>query len=67
MGFLEDPAQSVQDADGLIEEITTALLKSFQERRLVLAADWQNGGTGTEELRLALRRYRAFLGVLLPE
>lgn len=67
VGFLEDPAQSVQDADGLIEEITTALLKSFQERRLDLAADWQNGGTGTEELRLALRRYRAFVGVLLSE
>lgn len=67
VGFVEDPAASVRDADGLIDEIASALLTSFQERRIDLAAAWQNGSPGTEELRLALRRYRSFIGVILPK
>ena len=64
---MEDPAASVRDADKLIDEIATALLESFQARRADLAADWQHGSPGTEELRLSLRRYRAFIGVILPK
>ncbi|MEY9933076.1 hypothetical protein ABH926_007729 [Catenulispora sp. GP43] len=67
VGFVEDPAESVRDADRLIDEIATALLSSFQARRTDLAVDWQHGSPGTEELRLALRRYRAFIGVILPK
>jgi len=67
VGFIEDPAESVRDADGFIAEIATALLSSFQARRTDLAAAWQRDSPGTEELRQALRRYRAFLGVILPE
>jgi hypothetical protein len=67
VGFVEDPAASVRNADGLIGEIATALLESFQARRADLAADWQHTSPGTEELRLALRRYRAFIGVILPK
>jgi len=66
IGFVEDPSKSVRDADGLLDEIASALLESFQERRADLAAGWQNGSPGTEELRLALQRYRAFVGVVLP-
>ncbi|MBS2533640.1 hypothetical protein KGQ20_12750 [Catenulispora sp. NF23] len=67
VGFVEDPPQSVRDADQLIDEIAAALLEAFQARRTDLAADWQDGSPGTEELRLALRRYRAFVGVILPK
>ena len=67
VGFVEDPAQSVRDADGLIDEIAAALLSSVQARKTDLAAGWQQGSPGTEELRLALRRYRAFIGVILPK
>lgn len=66
-GFVEDPAQSVHDADGLIDEIAAALLSSLQARKTDLAAGWQQGSPGTEELRLALRRYRTFIGVILPK
>lgn len=66
VGFVEDPAQSVRDADSLIDEIAAALLSSFQARKTDLAAGWQHDSPGTEELRLALRRYRAFVGVILP-
>lgn len=65
--FVEDPAASVRDADRLIDEIAAALLNSFQARKTDLAADWQHGSPGTEELRHALRRYRAFIGVILPK
>lgn len=65
--FVDDPAESVRDADRLIEEIAAALLGSFQSRRTDLAVDWQHGSPGTEELRLALRRYRDFIGVILPK
>ena len=67
VGFVEDPAESVRDADRLIDEIAAALLGSFQSRRSDLAVDWQHGSPGTEELRLALRRYRDFIGVILPK
>ena len=66
-GFVEDPAQSVREADRLINEIAAALQSSFQARRTDLAADWQDGSPGTEGLRMALRRYRAFIGVILPK
>jgi hypothetical protein len=36
----------------------------FQERRSELAAAWQDGQPDTEQLRLALRQYRSFMGVV---
>jgi len=66
-GFVEDPAESVHDADRLLDEMAAALLSSFQARRTDLAVDWQQGSPGTEQLRLALRRYRDFVGVILAK
>ena len=66
VSFVEDPRASVQDADALIHEITDALHASLQERRGDLAAAWQHGQPDTEGLRLALRQYRSFIGVVLP-
>jgi len=34
---------------------------------VLVAADWQHGSPGTEQLRLSLRRYRAFIGGILPK
>jgi hypothetical protein len=67
VGFVEDPAMSVRDADALVQEIADTLLAAFAARRTTLAADWQHGTPDTEELRLALRRYRSFIGVILPK
>lgn len=66
VSFVEDPRTSVEDADALIQEIATALIASLQERRSELAAAWQDGAPDTEQLRLALRQYRSFMGVVLP-
>lgn len=67
VGFVEDPAKSVSDADALIQEIADSLHNTLAARRADLAADWQHGTPDTEQLRLALRRYRSFLGVILPK
>jgi hypothetical protein len=67
VGFVEDPAESVRDADALIQEIADTLTTAFAARRTELAAGWQHGTPDTEELRLALRRYRSFIGVILPK
>jgi hypothetical protein len=66
VSFVEDPHASVQDADALVGQIATTLLASVQQRRSQLAAGWQHGEPDTQALRLALRQYRSFIGVILP-
>jgi len=63
--FVEDPAQSVRDADALIEDISAAYVSAIAERRNTLNATWQNDA-GTEEMRRAVLQYRSLLGVILP-
>jgi hypothetical protein len=66
IGFVEDPAQSVRDADALIKDISTAYVTAITERRGALSTSWQNIDAGTEEMRQAVLQYRALLGVVLP-
>ena len=66
LSFIEDPRKAAQDADTLIQGIIATLLESLEDRRSELAAGWVNAATDTEQLRLALRQYRSFIGVLLP-
>lgn len=65
IGFVEDPAQSVRDADALIEDISAAYVSAIAERRDALNATWQNDA-GTEEMRRAVLQYRSLLSVILP-
>ncbi len=67
IGFVEDPAKSVRAAGQLVDDIAHAYAKAFSERRAELDVSPRNGEPTTEELRLALRRYRAFLTVALPK
>lgn len=64
--FPDDPRGCVQDADGLIEEISTALAAGIGEHRSRLAAAWQDGRPDVEELEKSLQEYRAFIGMLIP-
>jgi hypothetical protein len=66
ISFVEDPAAAVESADALAQEISTAILSSIEHRSSELAADGR-AAADTEQLRLALRQYRAYIGVLLPE
>lgn len=65
-GFVDDPKQAVQQADELVAAVISALATTFAEHKGDLEAQWQQGEPATEELRIALRRYRSFFDQLLP-
>ena len=64
--FVDDPRSAVKDADELVANAIKRLAESFAEQRGGLEQQWDRGGdVSTEDLRLALRRYRAFFQRLL--
>jgi len=64
--FVDEPRRAVEQADGLVAEVMQRLATVFADERKRLEQQWDRGGeTDTEELRLALRRYRAFFDRLL--
>jgi len=64
--FVDDPGDSVKQADQLVEDVIQNITKSFAGRRGSLERQW-NGGekASTEDLRLALKQYRSFFDRLL--
>jgi len=65
-GFVDDPRVSVQHADELVATAIKKLAESFAEERAKLEQEWSKGNkVSTEDLRQALRRYRAFFHRLL--
>lgn len=64
--FVDDPSGCVQKADGLVEEVIEQLTSRFADTRSHLEAQWARGETAsTEDLRVALTRYREFFQRLL--
>jgi hypothetical protein len=64
--FVDDPADCVQKADSLVTEVVEQLTTAFSEARSRLEAQWARGEqASTEDLRLALTRYREFFQRLL--
>ncbi|WP_433270298.1 hypothetical protein ACQPZF_09370 [Actinosynnema sp. CS-041913] len=64
--FVDDPRDAVQRADELVAQVIQSLATTFAEHKRSLEGQWQQGGQAdTEELRLALRRYRSFFDRLL--
>jgi hypothetical protein len=66
VSFVDDPGIALESAYTLTQEIGVTLLKSFEDRSTELAAEWR-AATDTEQLRLALKRFRSFIGVILPK
>ena len=65
-GFVDEPQAAVQQADELVAGAMKRLAESFAEQRNALERQWDRGGdVSTEDLRLALRKYRAFFERLL--
>ncbi|MER5484333.1 hypothetical protein ABT024_14085 [Streptomyces sp. NPDC002812] len=65
-GFVDDPRESVREADALVASVMQHLAGTFAERKGALEEQWQSGGeVATEDLRLALQRYRSFFNRLL--
>jgi len=64
--FIDDPRSAVQHADELVASAIKKLAESFASERQGLEQQWAQGGdASTEDLRLALRKYRAFFQRLL--
>lgn len=65
-GFVDEPRQAVEQADALVAELMKRLAQTFADERAKLEAQWGQGDdVGTEELRIALQRYRSFFERLL--
>jgi hypothetical protein len=65
-GFVDEPRQTVEGADKLVASVMQRLAEGFAKERLGLEKQWDRGdNVSTEDLRLALQRYRSFFGRLL--
>jgi hypothetical protein len=58
--FVDDPRASVERAAGLVNDQVEELVQSVRQWHRSMQAGWQAEYAGTEELRLALQRYRTF-------
>jgi hypothetical protein len=66
VGFVDEPRRAVEQADGLVAAAMKRLAEIFAEERSRLEGQWDRGDSvSTEDLRLALRRYRSFFGRVL--
>jgi len=65
-GFVDEPRKAVQEADALVALVMKRLSEVFTDERGTLERQWGKGDQiSTEDLRVALRRYRSFFERLL--
>ena len=66
VGFVDEPRGSVQQADALVAELMQRLAQTFSDERTSLESQWEQGAdVSTEDLRVAMQRYRSFFDRLL--
>ena len=73
--FVDDPRNAVEQAESLVEQVSTQLTEAIAARRSELHSRWSRDGGGvsaahddgvaTEDLRTALQEYRRVLNQLL--
>ena len=65
-GFVDEPRRAVEQADSLVAEVIQRLASVFADERSTLEGQWDRGDDiSTEDLRVALQRYRSFFDRLL--
>ena len=65
-GFVDRPRESVEQADALVADLMQRLAAGFSNERSRLERQWDGGDdVSTEDLRVALTRYRSFFQRLL--
>lgn len=65
-GFVDEPRWAVQEADKLVATAVDRITEGLARERSSLESQWGRGDeVSTEDLRLALQRYRAFFDRLL--
>ena len=66
IGFVDDPRAAVRNADELVAQVLHTLAGSFAEQRSHIESALGGEGQGnTENMRIALQRYRSFFQRLL--
>jgi hypothetical protein len=66
VGFIDEPRRAVEEADSLVAGAMKRLAEVFAEERARLESQWDRGdNVSTEDLRIAMRRYRSFFRRLL--
>src|SRR5215831_3849388 len=64
--FVDEPRKAVQQADALVDETVKRLSTLFSQERDRLEEAWERkDNVSTEDLRIALRRYRSFFDRML--
>jgi hypothetical protein len=64
--FVDEPRKAVEQADSLVAAAMKRLAEVFAEERSKLEGHWDRGDSiSTEDLRVALQRYRSFFQRLL--
>jgi hypothetical protein len=64
--FVDQPRECVERADTLVADLMQRLAAGFSQEREQLEAQWDKGDdVSTEDLRVALTRYRSFFDRLL--
>ena len=65
-GFVDEPKQSVERADALVSDAVERMTAGFASARTRLEEQWAQGEeASTEDLRVALTRYRSFFNRVL--
>jgi len=65
-GFVDEPRKAVEQADELVANAIKRLAEVFAGERQKLEGEWdKNDNVSTEDLRVALRKYRSFFDRLL--
>src|ERR1700693_1665563 len=65
-GFVDEPRRTVEEADRLVAAVMQRLAEGFANERSGLEKQWESGdNVSTEDLRVALQRYRSFFDRLL--
>lgn len=63
--FVDDPIDSIRQADMLLREVTELVMRRLHDERARLGSLWEaQEDTSTEDLRLALRGYQGFFDQL---
>jgi Lon protease-like protein len=64
--FVDDPRVAVKEADDLVADVIKNITRTFSDERMTLENQWKSGDrVSTEDLRVALQRYRSFFNRLL--
>jgi hypothetical protein len=64
--FVDEPRGAVEQADALVAEVMRQLAETFASERAQMEEEWHAGDqVSTEDLRIALKRYRSFFQRLL--